>query len=814
MAAQPAQPDTTLAAARYDELRGPDGLPRQHWQTFMHMLKALGTGEFTRRLEAARDVVQDNGATYNVYDGGQARPWALDIVPFILPAQEWSAIEAAVIQRATLTDRLLDDLYGAQNLLTAGVLPPHLVTGHPRFLRPLCGVAPARNVHLHLYCADLVRTPDGGWQVIAARADTPAGLGYALENRLVVAQTFPDVFATLRVVRLAAFFNAYRENVLALGGGGRPVLLTPGPNSPSYFEHVYLAHYLGLTLVQGDDLAVRGDELFLKTLTGLERVSVVFRRVQSEFCDPLELRGDSVLGVPGLVEAARAGGVVLANALGGAVATSPAMAAFLPAACRALLGEDLKIPDIATIWCGTAEGRRKAGARIGRSVLRDAFDTRPLFSRADVRPNARADLEARLDHRGETLVMQALPAPGFAPVFEHGCFAVRPLSLRVFAAWTPGGWIVMPGGLARAADDGADAASKDVWVLSSGPVDNFSLLSQGGGTLAVRRQGESAPSRALDNLFWLGRYAERTENYVRILRAVAARIADEPAAALDAAQSLLLPYSSAGASAALSLADLAQEMQVQIYSPRHERGLQALLARVEQAAWAVRDRISQDTWRAAHALTAVDAPPEEEAAFEPGAARLYLDTLVRRTAALSGLAAENMTRGPHWLFLELGRRCERAQHMAWLVRQALGKVHAREGGHIRIVLEIADSAMTYRSRYLNVVEPAAFADLLLLDANNPRACAFQLDAITAHLRALPRITPTQRADAPGMLARRMRGALEAASAQELTVGENAVRPRLVALTDVIASGTAQLSDAIADAWFQHSSRSRTGAAGG
>jgi uncharacterized circularly permuted ATP-grasp superfamily protein/uncharacterized alpha-E superfamily protein len=820
---------------RFDELRDGEGLVRPHWRAFARTLSQLSPEEFERRQASARATVQDNGVTYNVYDdrGGKARPWQLDIVPFILSASDWEKIEAAVIQRAGLADLLLRDLYGPQRLIRENVLPPHLVTGHPHFLRPLCGTKPAHDVHVHLYSADLARGPDGSWKVMASRADAPGGLGYALENRLVVSQTFPENFGDLRVARLAAFFNAYKESILNLGLSrrDRAVLLTPGPYNEAYFEHVYLAHYLGLTLVQGDDLAVRDGEVFIKTLTGLERVSCIFRRVDSDFCDPLEFRGDSALGVPGLVEAVRAGGVVLANALGGGVIESPAMDAYLPAISRALLGEDLKIPDISTIWCGTEWGRKEALARLDNCILRDAFDARPLFSRnssarlgLDLQGEERVRALAKLRHRGETMVLQEISPLGMAPVFENGKFSAKPVSLRVFAAWTPNGWMVMPGGLTRvAADDTvralsmqSGASSKDAWVLSSAPVDSFSLLSHGGKTLDIKRQGESAPSRAMDNLFWLGRYAERTESFVRILRAVASRVGDEPASALEVARKLLIPFSQASDAPIDEIAteaDLVQELHELIYNTRTSRGLQRLLSRVEQTAWTVRDRLSLDTWRTIHALTVNDELPPLGEPFEAPAARFYLDSLVRRAAALSGLSAENMTRGPNWLFMDLGRRVERAHHLAWLVRQTVGQADARETEHIRIVLEIADSAMTYRSRYLNAFQLVPFVDLLLLDEHNPRSCAFQLGAIENHLRDLPRITLAQRSDVPRTIAQEMRADIMNANPARLAFCESGNRPGLIELTDSISFDAGLLSDAVADAYFQHSSRRRTGAAG-
>jgi uncharacterized circularly permuted ATP-grasp superfamily protein/uncharacterized alpha-E superfamily protein len=826
------------ASARFDELRDEEGLIRPHWRPFARALEALPEGEYERRQAAARATVQDNGVTYNVYDesAGQARSWELDIVPFILSQQDWKAIESAVIQRAQLAELVLRDIYGAQTLVRTGVLPPHLVLGHPQFLRPLAGARPAGGVHVHLYSADLARGPDGNWKVMASRADAPGGLGYALENRIVVSQSFPDTFADMRVARLAAFFSAYREAILELGESrrDRAVLLTPGPYNESYFEHVYLAHYLGLTLVQGDDLAMRDGKVFLKTLNGLERVSAIFRRVDSDFCDPLELHGDSQLGVPGLVEAVRAGGVALANALGGGVVESPALDAYLPNVARALLGEELKFPDIDTVWCGTEWGRKEALARLPRAILRDGFDAKPLFSRRSsarlgetMTRNEREEAAARIARRGETLVVQEVSPLGLAPVQAQGGFGARPISLRVFAAFTARGWVVMPGGLTRVAADQtmsalsmqSGAASKDTWVLSNAPVDNFSLLGQSGKALEIRRQGEAAPSRAMDNLFWLGRYAERSEAFVRILRAVAGRATDEPAPALDIARKLLIPFTSDAQSPPPGLAiagqeELWRELQLLVYGRHHPHGLQHLLGRVEAIAWSVRDRLSLDTWRTIHALAGNEGLPDETSAFDGTQSRFYLDALVRRLAALSGLAAENMTRGPNFLFLELGRRLERAAHLAWAVRQTVGEPEAREGEHIRIMLEIADSAMTYRSRYLNQVQAVPFVDLLLLDETNPRAAAFQVKAIEHHLRELPRSTRAQQHDAPGTIAGQLRRLLANAHPARLAFCLQGKRVGLIELADSIGHDCALLSDAIADAWFQHATRHRTGAAGG
>ncbi|MEI9995576.1 MAG: circularly permuted type 2 ATP-grasp protein [Rhizomicrobium sp.] len=823
-------------SARYDELRDADGAVRPDWKPLADALGAMGTAEFARRGAAAQAMLRENGVTYNVYDdaGGQARLWQLDIVPFVIGQSDWRMIEAGVIQRAELTNAVLRDVYGPQKTIAQGHLPPHLVHGHPQFLRPLVGLEPPDGVHVHLYSADLARMPDGSWMIVASRADAPSGIGYALENRIVVGQTFPDLFSEMRVQRLASFFNAYREHVLSLGHGrrGRAVLLTPGPHNEAYFEHAYLAHYLGLTLAEGDDLAMRDGQVYLKTLMGMERVAVIFRRVDSDFCDPLELRGDSALGIPGLVEAVRSGSVVLANALGGGVMESPAMDAYLPGLARALLGENLKIPDIPTVWCGTEWGIREALARLDRVVVRDAFDARPLFSRqssarlgseltlADIRV-----LKDRISRRGATVVTQDAVPLGLAPVYRDGKLGARPVSLRVFAAWTPDGYVVMPGGLVRVAPDDhvrmlsiqSGAASKDVWVGGQGPADTFSLLNPPSRAIEIRRTGEAPPSRAMDNLFWLGRYTERAESLVRILRAVTSRLGEDPNLAVVGAERFLLPYAQASTAAIRETiagddTKLRGELHGLLYDRKATDGLQRLLFRVRQAAWAARDRLSLDTWRTIHILTE-SVPPGRSDEFDLAQAQTTLDALVRRTAAFSGLCAENMTRGPNWLFVDLGRRVERASHLTWLVGQAAGLSADSEAGCIRMVLEIADSAMTYRSRYLNVFDVAALIDLLLLDEGNPRAVAFQLAAIERNLKELPLMTPAQRGGSALRIAGDARLAAAGANSLLLAVsGEDGERTALGMFTAKIENAMTHVTNAITDAYFQHTLYRRTGAA--
>jgi uncharacterized alpha-E superfamily protein len=571
--------------------------------------------------------------------------------------------------------------------------------------------------------------------LLASRSDAPAGLGYALENRIVVSQTFPELF----------------------------------------------------------------DEL----------------------------------GVPGLVDVIRAGNVVVANALGGGVVQSPALDAYLPAVARALFGEELDIPDISTVWCGTAWGRAEGLARIRSGIIRNAFDASPLFSRgstarlgSDLSEAELAGFGADLERRGAGVVVHDVVPPGVAPTFEHGAFASRPMSLRVFAAWTPVGYVVMPGGLARiAADDTiralsmqSGAASKDVWALSRGPVDTFSLLRPSTARVEIRRSGNEAPSRAMDNLFWLARYAERTENLIRVVRAVVLRLAGDTGFnstmnAVDLAQRLLLPLEIVSEEAideavAGDDARLRDEVRAIIFGTE-PTGLQHLLRRVGRTAWAARDRLSLDTWRAIYALTTFDRRYEAPATFDGTGARAYLDMLVRRSAALSGLAAENMTRGNDWLFFDLGRRIERTFSVCDLVRHTLTARAQRESAVIQVALEIADSSMTYSYRYRNAFQAAPAVDLLVLDASNPRAIAYQADAIVDHTLDLPMITDVQRRNRARVLAGRLYTAMASADAFALTaLNDDDHRGALCALLDEVEETTTRIADAVGDAYLQHLPRFR------
>src|SRR5580698_5651181 len=508
--------------AAYDELSADGVTPRPHWAHLMESLRAIGSEELGRRWVRAERRIRENGITYNVYGDplGASRAWQIDIVPLLIPADEWRYIEAGIIQRAQLLSLLLEDIYGAQNLVAQSHFPAGLLYANPAFLRPLVGVRVPAHSYLHMLAVDLARSPDGQWWVLADRTQAPSGSGYALENRTIVSDVLPDLFRSSNVLRLAPFFRAQREALTALAECDNPriVLLTPGPFNETYFEHSYIARYLGFTLVQGADLTVRDRCVYLKTVNGLEQVNVILRRVDDSFCDPLDLRSDSLLGVPGLVDAIVAGNVKVANALGSGVIETAAIMPFLPGLSRHLFGERLKIPSVATWWCGQPHALDWVLNHLDSVVVNPAFPSRglePVFG-AELDQAGRRKFSEKLRTHPHEYVAQEQVALSNAPVWDNGHLHSRSIVLRAYVLNTGDGWMAIPGGLVRVAETEGSVVSmqrgghsKDAWVLWDKPVDTFSLLHPRNVPVILRRESPGVPSSVADNVFWLGRYVER-----------------------------------------------------------------------------------------------------------------------------------------------------------------------------------------------------------------------------------------------------------------------------------------------------------------
>ncbi len=807
----------------YDELLGAAGAVRSHWRPLVNALDQLGRPEVRSRAESARRFLHENGVTYNVYSDAQGleRTWPLDPLPLLLPAAEWAHLEAGLIQRTRLLSAILTDLYGPQRLLQTRRLPPALVHANPGFLREARGVVPAGKLPLVLHAVDLARARDGRWWALADRTQAPSGAGYALVNRLAISRAFPDEFRDFHVQRLAAFFQVVRDTLRSLAPANRDhpnvVLLTPGPHNEAYFEHAYLARYLGFPLVEGGDLTVRERRVFIKTLEGLRQVDVILRRVDDNFCDPLELRPDSYLGVPGLMEAARAGHVALANPLGSGLVEAPALLAFLPPLCRELLGEKLLLPSVATWWCGQPHERTHVEAHLEEMVVKRAFPAgsgEPWFGQK-MAPHQRADLFAQIQRAPHLFVGQEQVALSTAPVLLDERFEARPLVLRAFICATLEGWQVMPGGLTRVAggtnrpvvSTQSGGSSKDTWVLAAGPVNPVSLLQPAEPVIRLERRASEVPSRVADNFFWLGRYTERLEDTIRLLRTGVSRLTGEAAASpppeLPAWGRLLgeLGLFPIPAPSEDRPIPIEKHLLLLIYQADRVGGVREGLNRVRQTAFVLRDRFTADTWRILNRLQAdAHARPGRLPTIESVA---LLNTLILDLSAFNGMAMENMTRGHGWRFLDLGRRLERALRLLHLL-QAASRLDPSGVGLLEPVLETADSVMTHRRRYFARPQWSGVLDLLLADESNPRSLAFQLSVLQAEVAELP---PVERPEAglrePTLLARAITR-LQAADVLVLGQAEaDGPAGGLIRLLSDLAADLGAVSDALTRHYFIH-----------
>jgi uncharacterized circularly permuted ATP-grasp superfamily protein/uncharacterized alpha-E superfamily protein len=830
-----------------------DGSLRSSWQPFVAHLDAATPEQMRHRLDYVRRRILENGVTYNVYADpkGADRPWELDPLPLILSPAEWRQLAAAVTQRARLLNAVLKDLYGPQELLQDGSLPPALVFGHNNFLWPCQGIRPAGDTWLHLYAADLARSPDGRWWVIADRTQAPSGAGYALENRTIVGRVFSEQFRDLHVQHLASFFRELQDSLAhwAAPASEAPliVLLTPGPYNETYFEHAYLARYLGFPLVEGNDLTVRGECVYLRTLSGLRRVHAILRRLDDDYCDPLELRGNSALGVPGLLQAVRAGNVLVANALGSGLLESAALPGFLPGICRKLLGEPLKMPSVGTWWCGEKAALAFTIEHLDQLVIKGSYPSQrfdPIFGN-ELTGSRREEMIERLRARPQAYVAQELvnfsQAPAWSTTHVRRLLP-RGVGLRVFVAATPNGHVVMPGGLtrvsavsnARVISMQRGGSSKDTWILTDAGVNTFSLLKHSVGKADLVRGGRNLSSRVVESLYWFGRYAERCDKSCRLLRVTLSRLVDASAdtlpaliSAFDLCRALqLLPAEEpetppaskvngtlrAGAAKAKSAAaDLLREAQMlsAICGKEWNDGLAGDIRRLLWVATQVRERFSLDNWHAInllqHQLQRYSKGVSEHGQPELSEALAFLDQILLTSSSLAGFAMDNMTRDDGWRFLIIGRRIERLVFLANAVAGFLRLETTRAAGSLEWLLELTDSIITYRSRYMIQPQVLPTLDLIVFDDGNPHSVAFQLQILVRYLDNLARLLGGPRDEALRAALVRLQGfdleRFEGRSFSECHACE-ACRD-LAAMLSEISLAAAALSDRLAMRFFSH-----------
>ena len=776
----------TPEPGHFDELRGQvtpadksasdsAGLSAK-WQQFFAQADAQTAADMDQRFASLQRQIRDNGVTYNVYadEEGPQRPWSLDLFPLIVDARSWTHIESGVLQRVRLLEAVLKDVYGPQNFLKQGLLPGALVHGHPGYLRNMHGVVPAGGVHLHVAAFDISRGPDGLWWVVGQRTQAPSGLGYLLENRLAVSRQFPQAFQTMRVQRLAGTYRALMDSLKSLSPAGADshiALMTPGPYNETYFEHAYLARYLGLTLVEGSDLIVRDERLFLKTLQGLVPIHGLLKRVDDQYMDPLELRADSTLGVPGLLQAIRAGNVLVANAPGSAFVESPALLGFLPALAQHVLGEELQLPALSTWWCGEHNAMEEVLPYLAEHTVKPTYPGSSIhdsFNPVIARNLSRTELDSvagRILRQGEEHTVQAYLPFSQMPTWQAGSadrpgrVSSRSVLLRVFAVSDglgPDGaprWRVLPGGLARVAGPNMDIASMqsggssaDVWALTDGAVDTSTLLQTDNTPSLPTRRKRLVTSRAAENLYWLGRYTERAENSVRLARLTLDCLGGEDQTSVPL-QSWLSHMAVNNTLVLPSVPSAVQARRVferslisSLGSTDGATSVGYSLRALKMAASTVRERLSQEHWsmivRCEEELFARCAAHTAKGDFSAAAALRVLKTSSDYLAAITGAQTDRMTRDDGWRLLSIGRHVERLAFLAGALERALDLETLQSDGGFEAMLDLFDSTITFRAQYQQSRDIAALTDLLVLDLDNPRSLAWVAHTLRGRLAKL------------------------------------------------------------------------------
>jgi uncharacterized circularly permuted ATP-grasp superfamily protein/uncharacterized alpha-E superfamily protein len=780
------------ASQEYDDLRTADGKLRPGWQAFAEQLGGP-LDELTQRQALLARQIQEDGVTYNIYSaqGGASRPWSLEVLPRLIEPQDWRLIEQGAAQRASLLNQIAADVYGEQQLLKDAYLPAALVLGHPGYLRGLHGVKPLGGVYLHVVAFDMVRGPDGAWWVVSQRTEAPSGLGYVMQNRLIVSRLFPDAFRAMSVQHLASGFRRLLDTLQTLaepcanGQSPRLALLTPGPYNETYFEHAYLARYLGLPLVEGGDLTVRDERLYLKTVQGLEPIHGLLRRLDDDYCDPLELRSDSTLGVPGLMQAVRAGNVVMANALGTGFLESPAVHGFLPALSRHLLGKELMLPSLPTWWCGEEAAWQDIKPDLGEQVIRPSypFDKQPFDAVVGptLSPTALKAWSARIERDRAAYTLQNFVPYAQLPVWSQGQCSMRGASLRVYAlADGKGGWQVLPGGMTRIAtrDSGPvsmqlGGSSLDTWVITDGPVDTFSMLHQSLRLEDLVQRQRPVASRTGESLFWMGRYTERTEFQLRLVQGLSSVLADDDEtdpSVLEALSDLarlngLVPTGTPSLTKSPRVFERAAVEA--LGDAKAEQGAHSLaynLGALERSAQSLRERLSPEHWRLLRALgdnfhhrltgsqggaaALADALIDPEGDADPekdvdsalsGLAHVHdaLDHLAMQLAAVTGAQSDRMTRDAGWRLLTVGRLVERLVSYSGILQAfwLRSATHTPQG--FDLMLMLFDSAITFRARFQRRLEVPALLAMLVVDETNPRSLACVLRRLRTELGKLP-----------------------------------------------------------------------------
>ena len=757
-------------AGRYDEYMDEQGNIRPHWSGIAEKLQAVSPDSWQRRKTQLDKLIHEYGVTYNLYreEGGEQNAWSMDMLPQCLPESEILKVESMLGQRAFLLNLILQDVYGRQTLLKGGRIDPYLLYANPHYLRPCHGLLNTRQRHIHIYAADLVRGSDGNWQVLSDRVESAGGLGYAMENRALMSRVFPAIMTESGVKSLQPFTHDFSQYIESLApsyvDNPNIALLSSGPHHETYFEQSYLSRNLGFHLVEGADLIVRNNHLYIKTVKGVKSVDVLLRRVNSSWCDPLELNNQSLLGIPGLVNTVRKGNLAVANSLGSGFAETTALPSMLPWFARNFLGENLDMPSVPTWWCGDPKNLKYVIDNLDtlsvKSTFRSSFS--PSYKGDLLTKQQKSDLIARLKQNPQDYCAIDSFHRATIPISKNRQLEPRPYVMRVMMIPSDNGWQIMPGGLVRYPEHEngevsvsmqRGAGSKDVWIIGDSAKKKETAepkseeVSQPVKARPRSQHEEDLPSRSADNLFWLGRYLERAESLARLLKTISSMLISQAGSySLKSAKPFIdelpvLPkrkFSLSADDKEVSLEETEQRMLYALYDKASGESLSSNFINIERTASTVKERLSNDSW---HKLLSVCSAAEEDhsdtASVYDDDVVLSIDLTLGNLSGFVGNLMENMTRSLGWYYLQIGRRVERALSIARVLRSTFVSEQLDAESTLEHLLIWGDSSITYRRFYLNALHPDSVLDVLCFDETNPRSLAYQTVEIKELFTKLP-----------------------------------------------------------------------------
>ena len=758
----------------YDEVLDQNGNVKPYWKNLFDILESMGMEKLELLNHEIIKKLKENGVTYNVYNSsnGMNRPWKLDLIPFLIHQSEWETIEKGIKQRAHLLDLILKDLYGPQLLIKNGIIPAELVFDNSGFLLPCFDIKQKQHHQLLLYACDLARGPDGKMWLLDNRIQSPSGSGYALENRIVMSKVFPELNKNIFRSKLSPYFNHLQETVDSLGSVNNEnpnvVFLTPGPGNETYFEHVYLSSYLGYTLVQGNDLLVRDGFVWLKSIDQLERVDVIIRRVDDEWCDPLELIKTSLLGVPGLLQVMRLGNVTVLNPPGTSVLENYGLMAFMQNACKFLLNEPLLISSVATWWCGQDKEldfviNNLPKLIIKRTNRKQGF--RSIYGRL-LTFEELIDLKNLILKSPKDYVAQEEVSLSTTPSLIDGKIVPRFAAMRAFLVSDgKNDYKVMQGGLTRSSaikdkfeiSNQFGGLSKDTWIITDAPKDNERMVVRKNTT---NQHSNSLTSRNAENLFWLGRLCERTMALRCFLKIILNRLNEnvnrkgnkQPDFLIVLLQSLTHLTQTYPGFVGKNTEDGEEEINDAIFeNPIPELvllindskkvgsvtyNLQSLLNTINQ----VSEKWNHDNRRIINLLEDSLFYLKKSHSRNISEFDHSLDKLYIRLFSFYGNIFETLPRDNGFYLLEAGKNIERILSLISVLRSTFNFKNNEEVESVLMeaVLENHHLLAQYRSIYKSHLSLITVINLIFLEKNLPYTLSYLLDTLSNCLSKLPK----------------------------------------------------------------------------